>query len=113
DDEFARKTSDRLELNSIAGLQIPNSYWYYSFFGNFRTQFDKGYNFSKDPESGATIRTEYTNFLSPAYLQAGPGFMWKKDENFVINIAPSTVRFIFVDKKFTSIPGYVHGERSE
>ncbi len=109
DDQFSRKTSDRLEINSIAGLQMTNSNWYYSFFANFRTQFDKGYKFSDDPDTGETIRTEYTRFLSPAYLQAGPGFMWKKDENFVINIAPATARFIFVDKRFTTVPGYVDG----
>lgn len=110
DDQFARKTSDRLEINSIAGLQMVNSNWYYSFFTNFRTQFDKGYNFSNDPVTGETIRTEYTRFLSPAYLQAGPGLMWKKNENFVINIAPATARLIFVDKRFTTTPGYSDGD---
>lgn len=109
-DEFIRKTSDRLEINSIAGLQMENSNWYYSYFLNFRTQFDKGYNFGQDPETGRTTRTEYTQFFSPAYLQTGPGFMWKKEEDFVINIAPATARFIFVDKKFTTTPGYVDGQ---
>ncbi|MCM4160582.1 DUF3078 domain-containing protein [Antarcticibacterium flavum] len=107
-DEFMRKTSDRFELNSIAGLQMENSNWYYSYFLNFRTQFDKGYNFGQDAE-GRVTRTEYTQFFSPAYLQTGPGFMWKKTEDFVINIAPATARFIFVDKKFTTTPGYVDG----
>lgn len=110
DDEFIRKTSDRLEINSIAGLQMVNSNWYYSFFTNFRTQFDKGYKFSIDPVTGETLRREYSKFLSPAYLQAGPGLMWKKDDNFVINIAPATARFIFVDKRFTTTPGYVDGD---
>lgn len=110
DDQFARKTSDRLELNSIAGLQIENSNWYYSFFGNFRSQFDKGYNFITNPETREVTRVETTKFFSPAYLQAGPGFMWKQNENFVINIAPATARFIFVDKRFTSGPNYQDGE---
>lgn len=110
DDQFARKTSDRLELNSIAGLQIENSNWYYSFFGNFRTQFDKGYNYTTNPETREVTRVETTKFFSPAYLQAGPGFMWKKNENFVINIAPATARFIFVDKRFTSGPDYQDGD---
>src|SRR5690606_34604593 len=109
DDDFARKTSDRFEFNSIAGLQMQDSYWYYSYFANFRTQFDKGYSFSEDATTGETIRTEETNFLSPAYLQTGPGLMWKKNEDFVINIAPATARFIFVDPAFTSMPGYVDG----
>lgn len=110
DDQFIRKTSDRLEINSVAGYQLENSNWYYSFFTNFRTQFDKGYDFITNPETQEATRIETTNFLSPAYLQVGPGFMWKKNENFVINIAPATGRFIFVDSKFTSGPDYVDGE---
>jgi len=110
DDEFSRKTSDRLEFNSITGKQLKNSNWYYSWFLNFRTQFSKGYEFSEDPVSLKTIRTETTHFFSPAYLQTGPGMMWKKNDNFVINIAPATSRFIFVDNKFTSVPGYLDGQ---
>ena len=104
-DEFARKTSDRLEINSIAGKQLTDSNWYYSFFTNFRTQFTKGYTYSKD-EAGLPIRTETSHFISPAYLQFGPGMMWKKSEDLWINIAPATSRFIFVDDKFTSVAGY-------
>jgi len=110
DDEFSRKTSDRLEFNSIVGKQLKNSNWYYSWFLNFRTQISKGYEFSEDPENLKTIRTETTHFLSPAYLQTGPGMMWKKNDDFVINIAPATARFIFVDNKFTSVPGYADGQ---
>ena len=107
-DEFTRKTSDRLELNSIAGKQLENSNWYYSFFANFRTQFSKGYVYSKDAE-GVEIRRETTRFLSPAFLQFGPGMMWKKSEDFWFNLAPATARFIFVDSNFTNVPGYQDG----
>ena len=110
DDEFTRKTSDRLELNSIAGKQIQNSNWYYSWFLNFRTQFAKGYEFSEDPDTGETIRTEISDFMSPAYLQTGPGIMWKKSDDLFFNFAPATARFIFVHKDFTSGPGYVDGD---
>ncbi|MCF4100513.1 DUF3078 domain-containing protein [Gillisia sp. M10.2A] len=109
-DDYARKTSDRLEFNSIAGKQLPNSNWYYSYFLNFRTQFTKGYVYSEDAETGETIRTETTHFLSPGYLQTGPGMMWKKNENLYVNIAPATARLIFVDSDFTSTPGYVDGQ---
>lgn len=107
-DEFARKTSDRFEVNSIAGLQLEESNWYYSFFANFRTQFSKGYVYSRDAE-GEQIRRETTHFISPAYLQFGPGMMWKKTEDFWVNIAPATARLIFVDSEFTSVPGYQDG----
>lgn len=109
DDEFARKTSDRLELTSIAGKRIKETNFYWSYFLNFRTQFDKGFNFSEDPDTGQTIRTEISDFMSPAYLQTGPGMMYKRDDNFMVNLAPATARFIFVSKDFTTRPGYVDG----
>lgn len=108
-DRFARKTSDRLEINSITGKQMNTSNWYFSYFLNFRTQFDKGYTFGENQEGDIT-RTETTNFLSPAYLQTGPGIMWKKRDELFINLAPATARLIFVDDKFTTGPDYVDGE---
>ena len=107
--EFFRKTSDRLEVNSTVGKQVEESNWFYSFFTNFRTQIDKGYQYLENPETGENIRTEYTNFLSPAYLQFGPGMMWKKSEDLFVNIAPATARFIFVDPRFTSSENYPAG----
>ncbi len=98
---FAKKTDDRLELNSLYGKKLsPESRWFYSAFLNFRTQFTKGYEYGKDA-NGVEIRTEYTNFLSPAYLSFGPGIMWKKDDNLKFNFAPATSKFTFVDKNFT------------
>lgn len=108
-DEFSRKTSDRLEINSIAGRELDDSNWYYSFFTNFRTQFTKGYVYSEDKATGEKFRTETTHFMSPAYLQFGPGMMWKKNDDLLVNIAPATSRFIFVDDAFTSVPGYQDG----
>lgn len=107
DEEFTKKTSDRLEINSIVGKQIKESYWYWSFFTNFRTQFTRGYEFFDDPVTGEPRRNEITNFMSPGYLQFGPGLLWKKSDDFKVNIAPATSRFVFVDKKFTrDVDGY-------
>ena len=105
-DQFTRKTSDRFEINSIAGLQVPDSYFYYSFFANFRTQLSKGYVYSKPAAGEPQTRRETTSFLSPAYLQFGPGMMYKRSEEFIINLAPATSRFIFVNPDFTTTPGY-------
>lgn len=109
-DDFTRKTSDRLELNSIAGKQLSGSNWYYTFFTNFRTQFSPGYKFAEEPGTGESIRTETSRFVSPAYLQAGPGMMWKKSDDLHVNIAPATARFIFVHPDFTTAPAYVDGD---
>ncbi|WP_203295283.1 DUF3078 domain-containing protein [Luteirhabdus pelagi] len=110
DEEFSRKTNDRLELNSIVGRQIAESKWFYSFFMNFRTQFAKGYEFSEDPVTGNDIRTETTHFMSPGYLQFGPGMLWKESDNLKVNLAPATARLIFVDDMFTTVPGYTDGD---
>ncbi len=97
--DFEKKTDDRFEYNSVFGKKA-GGYWYYSFFGNFRTQFTKGYVYSKDA-NGKEIRTENTNLLSPGYLTFGPGMLWKKSDNFKFNMAPITSKFTFVDKDFT------------
>ncbi len=109
DEEYARKTNDRLELNSVLGRQVAQTNWYYSFFANFRTQFSKGYEFGEDA-AGNETRTETTRFMSPAYLQFGPGILWKKSDNLKVNLAPATARFIFVDDRFTTGPGYEDGD---
>jgi len=98
---FAKKTDDRLELNSLLGKKTKEgSNWSYSAFLNFKTQFSKGYNYSKN-EDGAEIREEYTNFLSPGYLSFGPGMLWKKSDNLKVNLSPATSKLTFVDKNFT------------
>lgn len=97
--EFEKKTDDRLEFNSLAGLKA-GGYWYYSAFVNFRTQFTRGYLYDTDA-NGKEIRTEYTDFMSPGYLTFGPGLMWKKSDNFKFNLAPISSKMTFVDKDFT------------
>jgi hypothetical protein len=104
---FEKKTDDQLEINSILAKKTKG-YWYYSFLMNFRTQFTKGYVYTKDV-NGAEIRTENTNLMSPGYLLIGPGMYWKKNDNFKLNFAPLTAKFTFVDNLYTSIPGYVDG----
>jgi DUF3078 family protein len=96
---FAKKTDDRLELNSLLGKKAKG-YWYYSAFLNFKTQFTEGYIYDRDA-NGVEIRTKYTTFMSPGYLYFGPGMLWKKDDNLKFNLSPLTSKFTFVDKNRT------------
>lgn len=96
-DEYTRKTTDRLEFNSVLGKQASET-WFYSLLFNFKTQFDKGYNYGK------TDRKLISKFFSPAFIQVGPGMLWKKSDNLKVNIAPLTSKFVFVNKDFTT-PG--------
>lgn len=104
DQEFTRKTNDRLELNSIVGRQIKETNWFYSWFMNFKTQFSNGYEYAEDELTGEETRTVTTKFLSPGYFQTGPGFLWKKSDNLKVNLSPATIRLIFVDDSFTTFP---------
>lgn len=97
---YEKKTDDRFEFNSIFGKKAFGE-WYYSFFLNFRTQFTRGYKYESDPLTKVESRTPYTNFMSPAYLTAGPGLFWKKNENLKVNLAPLTSKLTFVDSAFT------------
>lgn len=94
DEGDTQKTNDRLEINSLVGKKATG-FWSYSFFANLRTQFDEGF---VDPQ---LQQVKNSKFLSPAYLQFGPGMLWKKNDNLKFNIAPATSRFIFVDEQFT------------
>lgn len=94
DAERATKTDDRLEFNSLWGKKAFGE-WYYSAFLNFTTQMDSGFD--------KTGLTKTSHFFSPAYLQVGPGLLWKKSDNLKVNIAPATSRFIFVDSQFTEL----------
>lgn len=102
DQEFTRKTNDRLELNSLIGKQIKESNWYYSYFLNFKTQLTSGYVYSEDT-NGNEVRTEATKFLSPGYIQTGPGLLWKKSDNLKVNISPATAKLIIVSSDFTDV----------
>lgn len=86
-----QKSDDRLEWNSTMSKKAKG-YWNYSLFLNFKTQFTDDLNSkTKGP----------TDFLSPGYLQLGPGMFWKKSDHLKVNIAPATSRLIIVDKDLT------------
>lgn len=107
--EFTRKTNDRLEVNSTVGRQIQNTKWYTSAFVNFRTQFDSGYTFGEDAEGNQT-RTLRTQFVSPAFTQLGLGALWKQSDDIRVNISPVTGRIITANSKFTTTQGYQDGD---
>lgn len=104
-DKGYRKTDDRFELNSILGVKV-SKYWFMSFFGNFKTQYTKGFDYNTTP------KTNVSNILSPAYLTFGPGMLWKKSDNLSLNIAPSTARYTFVNDFFSGKFGVKEGRNT-
>jgi hypothetical protein len=85
-----RKNDDRLILNSLLGYKAAK-YWLYTFYANFQTQFTNGYSYD-----ASNNKTLLSAFFSPAYLTFGPGFAFKKSDNFRINISPIASRITIV-----------------
>ena len=87
--DATKKTDDRFEINSVYGKQA-SKYWYYSFYGDFKTQMTDGFNYSTTP---ATVTSK---LFAPAYLNFGPGMLWKKSDNLKVNFAPATSKMTLV-----------------
>lgn len=102
-----QKTNDRFEILSVAGKKITDGQWYYSGLFNFKTQLDSGFELTERTEIVNGIAVKITSnqrnskFFSPAYFLAGPGILWKKDDDLKLNIAPATGKLIIVNYQFT------------
>lgn len=94
-----RKNDDRIILNSLLGRQA-SKYWLYTFYMNFQTQFTKGYNYD-----AAGTRTLISAPFAPASLTFGPGFAYKRSDNFRINISPAAARITIVQNDSLSSIG--------
>lgn len=98
EDVGVRKNDDKVILNSLLGYKA-SQYWLYTFYANFQTQFAKGYSYSGNQ------RTLISNAFAPAYLTFGPGFAYKRSDNFRINISPAASRLIVVNDDYLSSIG--------
>jgi len=96
--KYLKKADDRFEINTLLGKQI-NTYWNYSSYLNFKTQLLPGFKFFN--QDGEELRERVSQFLSPAILQAGLGFYYKKNQDLWVNMSPVSARMIIVSKKFT------------
>jgi len=101
-----RKTDDRFEVNTLYGYKT-STYWFFSFIGNFKTQYTKGFNYKTEPK-----KTLVSELLSPAYLTFGPGMLWKKSDKLHVNIAPGTARYTFVNDFFSGKFGVEEGRNT-
>lgn len=94
-----RKNDDRLILNSLLGYKA-SKYWLYTFYANFQTQLTNGYTYDANNKS-----TLISASFAPAYLTFGPGFAYKRSDNFRINISPLATRITLVDNDYLSSIG--------
>ena len=91
----SRKASDRIDLLSKYGYALSKK-WNAAFLFNLRTQFAKGYAYSKtaaDKDTSAVI----SNFFAPAYMLLSLGLDYKPTPDLSLFISPVTGRFVFVN----------------
>ena len=86
------KTDDMIEFTSLAGIKATEKLNYSAELA-FRSQFAKGYDYAKDPDTTHYI----SKFLAPAYITLGVGIEWVPSEHFSLYFAPATGRVTIVN----------------
>ncbi len=89
DEALLLKTDDRIELNSKWGRELKKP-WYFSFLGQFKTQFTEGFD-----GTGNRI----SNLFAPAYLILAPGFDYRPNDNFSLFMSPAAMKLTMVNDK--------------
>jgi len=92
------KTDDMIEFTSLAGIKAAK-HLNYSAELAFRSQFAKGYDYSKDS-------THYiSRFLAPAYVSLGVGIDWIPSKYFSLYFSPVTARLTIVNDDYLASIG--------
>lgn len=100
--ELLVKTDDKLEFTTRVDYAVnEKKTWTGSFFGNFRTQFAKGYKNAGDADS-----LYISDFMAPGYATIGLGFTYKRD-GFTAYLSPATSKMTFVrDQKLADLGSF-------
>lgn len=108
----SRKASDRVDLLTKYGYAISKK-WNAAALFNLRTQFAKGYAYSKTA-TGKDTSSVISNTFAPAYLLLSLGFDYKPNNDLSIFISPLTERWVVVtDKTIAPLFGIVPGKKSK
>ncbi len=90
----SRKASDRIDLLSKYGYAIAKK-WNVAALFNLRSQFAKGYAYSKTA-AGADTASLTSKTFAPAYLLVSLGLDFKPNNDLSIFISPITGRWVIV-----------------
>lgn len=89
-----RKTDDQLLIRSIYNRKVSER-WGIAGGADFRTQIDKGFNFTTDDATGEEVRTLISDFMAPAYLNVNIGLSYSTPRLKAI-LSPIASKFTFV-----------------
>lgn len=108
----SRKASDRIDLLSKYGYALSPK-WNASALFNLRTQFAKGYAYSKTA-AGVDTSTVTSNSFAPAYILLSLGFDYKPNNDLSVFISPLTERWVVVtDNTIAPLFGVDPGKKSK
>ncbi len=108
----SRKASDRIDLLSKYGYAIAPK-WNVAALFNLRTQFAKGFAYSKTA-AGKDTATVISNTFAPAYVLLSLGIDYKPRDNFSLFISPLTERWVIVSNdSIAPLFGVLPGKNSK
>lgn len=108
----SRKASDRIDLLSKYGYAL-SSKWNASVLFNLRTQFAKGFAYSKTA-AGMDTFSVISNSFAPAYVLLSLGFDYKPNSDLSVFISPVTGRWVIVtDAMLAPLFGLDSGKKSK
>ncbi|MBL0199802.1 MAG: DUF3078 domain-containing protein [Chitinophagaceae bacterium] len=108
----SRKASDRIDLLSKYGYALAPK-WNVAALFNLRTQFAKGFAYSKTP-AGKDTSTVISNTFAPAYVLLSLGIDYKPTDNFSLFISPLTERWVIVtNDSIAPLFGVLPGKNSK
>ena len=95
-----KKTDDRIDFTSKYGTRIDTAKnWYFSALMNFKSQFTKGYDYTKPDWQ----KQPSSKFFAPAYFTGAVGLEYRKGSDISLFFSPIAARATFVDKYYTSL----------
>ena len=97
-----RKNNDKINLVSKGGIYASGN-WDYAGLFEYRSQFDKGYNYPNDS-------VYISKFMAPGYFQFSIGMNYKPVDYFSVFISPIGARLTVVnDTSLTNRPEGAYG----
>lgn len=91
-----KKTDDQLNIGGDYSYKLHSKKLLASVTGDFRSQFDKGYEYKKDDATGIETETQISSFFAPAYLNLNIGLTYVPTKYAFITVSPLANRMTFV-----------------
>lgn len=94
-----RKTQDVINFSSSYGYNVGNR-WFLSGGVGLITQFSSGYDYDKNNGTKSDVFKDgfkrVSTFMAPGYVNIGLGFVYKPNDNFIVQLYPANSRTTLV-----------------